>query len=314
MKPLCIYHGNCADGFGAAWVLWKHFKGEVDFYPGVYQRLPPDVTGRDVIMVDFSYKRATLDLMIDRARSVLIIDHHKTAAEDIGDWLRVSTWEAWQDVLATPGPGDFAAFFDMRRSGAGLAWDFFNPGESRPKLINHIEDRDLWRFALPFTREIQASMFSLPYHFETWDDRIESVENNRGLLNDIINEGEAIERKHFKDIEELIAVVTRPMVFRVPIPGGYQTAMVPVANLPYTMTADAGHLLCGCDLFGHVDPVVKHPFAGCYWDKPDGRQFSLRSQDDGADVSEIAKLYSGGGHARASGFLVPYSRLAEFEP
>jgi hypothetical protein len=23
MKPLCIYHGFCADGFTAAWVVWK---------------------------------------------------------------------------------------------------------------------------------------------------------------------------------------------------------------------------------------------------------------------------------------------------
>lgn len=23
VKPLCIYHGNCADGFTAAWAVWK---------------------------------------------------------------------------------------------------------------------------------------------------------------------------------------------------------------------------------------------------------------------------------------------------
>jgi len=29
-KPLCIYHGNCADGFTAAWAVWKRF----GFQPG----------------------------------------------------------------------------------------------------------------------------------------------------------------------------------------------------------------------------------------------------------------------------------------
>ena len=24
MTPLCIYHGNCADGFGAAWVFKRY--------------------------------------------------------------------------------------------------------------------------------------------------------------------------------------------------------------------------------------------------------------------------------------------------
>ena len=53
--PLCIYHHNCADGFTAAWVVKKAF-GNVDFHPGKYNEPPPDVTGRDVIIVDFSYK------------------------------------------------------------------------------------------------------------------------------------------------------------------------------------------------------------------------------------------------------------------
>jgi hypothetical protein len=104
----------------------------------------------------------------------------------------------------------------------------------------------------------------------------------------LADQGEAIERKHFKDIAELIKVVTREFVI-----GGY---CVPVANLPYTMTSDAGHEL-----------ARGKPFAGCYWDTPQGRVFSLRSTDDGMDVSEIAKQYGGGGHKHAAGFRVPYS-------
>ena len=78
-KPLCIYHGNCADGFGAAWVVRRYFKGECDFYAGQYGAEPPDVTGRDVIMVDFSYKRPVIDAMAVKAQTILILDHHKTA-------------------------------------------------------------------------------------------------------------------------------------------------------------------------------------------------------------------------------------------
>lgn len=46
-KVLCIYHGNCQDGFGAAWAV-RHALGEdmVEFYPGVYQDEAPDVRGR----------------------------------------------------------------------------------------------------------------------------------------------------------------------------------------------------------------------------------------------------------------------------
>jgi nanoRNase/pAp phosphatase (c-di-AMP/oligoRNAs hydrolase) len=34
--------------------------------------------------------------------------------------------------------------------------------------------------------------------------------------------------------------------------------------------------------------------------------FSLRSTEEGLDVSEIAKLYGGGGHKHAAGFKVPH--------
>lgn len=67
-----------------------------------------------------------------------------------------------------------------------------------------------------------------------------------------------------------------------------------VANIPYTLTSDAGNLMARGE-----------PFAACYWDTPNGRVFSLRSTKDGADVSAIAKSYGGGGHVNASGFQMP---------
>ena len=71
MRKLCIYHGNCADGFTSAWVVRKALGEDVDYHAGVYQNPPPDVAGRDVVMVDFSYKRGTLEMMRDRAATRL---------------------------------------------------------------------------------------------------------------------------------------------------------------------------------------------------------------------------------------------------
>jgi oligoribonuclease NrnB/cAMP/cGMP phosphodiesterase (DHH superfamily) len=290
MKTLCIHHGNCADGFGAAWVVRKALgMDHVDFHAATYQDAPPDVTGRDVLMVDFSYKRPVMAEIVAKANSVKVLDHHKTAAADLLPMLEA---------------GEIGGVFDMERSGAGIAWDHFFPGEPRPMLVNHIEDRDLWRFQFPETRAIQANVFSYPYDFEVWDRLFATPTTT------LAAGGEAIERKHFKDIAELTKVVTRPMRFQVKSSDDVGKAtdssvyqIVPMANLPYTLTSDAGHLLCG----------DQYPFAGCYWDTPEGRVFSLRSRENGADVSEIAKLYGGGGHAHASGFRVPFDQLAQFE-
>lgn len=299
MKKLCIYHGNCADGFAAAWVVRHALGDDVEFHAGVYQDEPPNVRGRHVIVVDFSYKKPQLEVMRGYARSLLILDHHKSAAEDLCDLPSAGESYARFKERAT----HTAALFDMERSGAGIAWDFFMPGRLRPQLINHIEDRDLWRFRLDGTREIQAALFSYPYDFEAWDALMALVNLDRLRV-----EGAAIERKHHKDIAELVGVVTRMMKIC-----GFT---VPVANLPYTLTSDAGHLLCG-DVPappGTGSPSVsRYPFAGCYWDTPAGRVFSLRSREDGFDVSAIAKQYGGGGHAHAAGFRVPFDQLGQFD-
>lgn len=275
-RPLCIYHGNCADGFGAAWVFKRWADREHDFHAGVYQNPPPDVEGRDVYLVDFSYKRAVVEEICAKATRVILIDHHKTAIEDLKSLIESRRIEA---------------LVNLGKSGATLAWEWFHGFSTAdmPQLLRHIEDRDLWRFALNGTREIQANVFSHPYDFEVWDGLMERP------VEELIAEGRAIERKHFKDIGELLGVCTRRMVI-----GGYN---VPIANLPYTLTSDAGHQLA----------AKGEPFAGCYWDTPEGRVFSLRSTDDGLDVSEIAKQYGGGGHRNASGFRMSYEAARAFE-
>lgn len=56
---LCIYHKNCSDGLAAALILWRLWQGEGDFIPMQYNdKTPlPDVTGRNVYIVDFSFSR-----------------------------------------------------------------------------------------------------------------------------------------------------------------------------------------------------------------------------------------------------------------
>lgn len=275
MKPLVIYHGNCADGFSAAWCFWRKFKDDVEYHAGVYQQDPPDVTDRDVYLVDFSYKRPVVEDMLTKAKSVTLIDHHKSAIEDLRPLFAQDSW--------TGEPKQLAHFTDLDRSGSTLAWDYLFPGEDRPLLLGHVEDRDLWRFKLPGTREIQAFVFSHDYTFEMWDtlmsaDQVELLKMTAA--------GAAIERKHHKDITELVGVCKRRMVI-----AGHD---VPVASLPYTMGSDAGHLM-----------AKGEKFSACYWDTADGRVFGLRSEEGGFDVSEIAKQYGGGGHVRAAGFKVP---------
>lgn len=266
-NKICIYHGNCPDGFAAAWAVRHALGDDVLFYKGQHQQPPPGVDGLEVILVDFSYKKLVLQSMLKTATSITILDHHISAEKDLADLL-VS--------------GEVNGLFDMNKSGAMLAWQWFNKDKPAPKLIEHIQDRDLWQFKLEGTREITTALSSYPYDFDLWD---KLMANKSDELRELRRDGLAIERKINNDIQQLIASGVRRMVI-----GGYD---VPVLNVSSTYVSDAGNLLS-----------IGEPFAACYWDHPEGRSFSLRSSEEGIDVSVVAGLYGGGGHVHASGFTI----------
>ena len=266
-RKVCIYHGNCCDGFTAAWVVRKALGNDVEFYAGIYQATPPDVSNADVYIVDFSYKRDVMENIIKDAKSVTHIDHHVSAILDL---------EGLEDKMTT--------FYSLKNeySGALLTWMYFFPNEEVPKLIRHVDDRDRWQFKIPGTREIQAAVFSYEYTFDNWDTLMVS---DLSLLE---KDGQSINRKHLKDVNELINVLS----YRLDI-AGYN---VPVCNVPYTLSSEVGNIMARGE-----------PFAVCYFDKPEGREFSLRSSEDGLDVSIIAASFGGGGHKHASGFRLSHA-------
>lgn len=290
--PLCIYHANCADGFTAAWVVNQMFKGDVVFHAARYGDSPPDVSDQHVIIVDFSYKRPVLEEMARVAKSILILDHHETAAKELEGLPRAEPHFGCYPPLGV------AALFDMNRSGAALAWDYFGASgvserassAHRPLLVDYVQDRDLWRHELAFSHEVNAFISSLPFEFSQWD-LLDGLMHPRagGAMHPhetIVDRGEAIMQKQRKDVSELIAAAEREMKI-----GG---VMVPVANLPFSMASDGGNMM-----------AMFAPFAATYMDTPRGRVFSLRSAPDGSNVAKIAAAYGGGGHAHAAGFTVP---------
>lgn len=279
---LVIYHGNCADGFGAAWCFWHMLVKDgtdgrkFNFHPGVYGETPPDVTDKLVYIVDFSYNHTVIKEMLKTAYNIHIIDHHKTAIEDL-----TGKFTENDNITFT---------FDIEHSGAMLAWQFLNGTDSPvPTMIKYIEDRDLWRFNLPFSKEISVYQFSWPYNFEIWELIHKNMNLEENINSTIIECGSAILRKHNKDIAELLEVTK---TFKE-ISGH----VVPVANLPYTMASDAADIL-----------AEGYPFAACYYVTDTHCVYSLRSTKDGIDVSAVAKFYGGGGHKHAAGFKIPINK------
>jgi uncharacterized protein len=146
---LCIYHADCADGFGAALVVYSLHGDLCEYIPAHYGDSPPDVTGKDVIIVDFSFKRMTLLNMKVQAKSLIVLDHHKTAESELKNLAFCK--------------------FDMDRSGAVMAWEYLFPGKDIPMLLRYIEDRDLWRWSLGHSKAVSAYLSSIERDFAIWE-------------------------------------------------------------------------------------------------------------------------------------------------
>lgn len=257
MVPLVLYHASCADGFCAAWVA-RLAMPPAECVPVHYGQEPPDVTGREVYIVDFSYKRPTLELMNGLAESLIVLDHHKTAQAEL-DGLEYCR-------------------FDMGKSGGRLAWEYFYPGEPSPWLVDYTEDRDLWRWKLPRSREVSAALASHPHDYSLWNLWGHTVAPPTSL----VMEGEAILRYQAQQVESACR-----NAYEIELAGHKVLAV----NTTTLTSEVAGKLAEG------------RPFGAAFFIRADGKkQWSLRSRDGGIDVSEVAKAHGGGGHRNAAGF------------
>ena len=264
--PICLFHYPCLDGFTAAWAAWRAHP-DWAFHRTTFGENAPNVAGRDVYLLDFSYPRSGIEQILGSARSVTILDHHQTAIDALEPMLR---------------DGYIHGTLDPSRSGARLAWDWFHPCTTEPPiLLAYIEDHDLGENRFHFTRDIQAAIAAYEYSFAVWDKLMLYTPTQ-----DLAREGRVIRRLREKNIRELIDTAQRRMVI-----AGHD---VPALNAPYFLSDDAGHLM-----------AQGEAFAACYYDTGNERVFSLRSTPNGADVADIADRYEGGGSRHRAAFRAP---------
>ena len=249
-----LYHAECADGFGAAWALWRQFPA-ARFLPVKHGNPPPpDLQDQRVIIVDFSYARETLKTMAQQAKALLVLDHHITAEKALS--------------------GLPYAYFDLKKSGAVLAWEWAHD-HPVPWLLNYIQDKDLWTWELPLSREINAAIASHPFEFQIW---------NHFEQKELEQEGRAILRYEHELVTKLAgqAVLVEFQGATVP---SVQSAIL-TSQIGERLSADA-------------------PFCLIWHDRDGRRYYSMRSREDGTDVGAIAASFGGGGHTHAAGFSVP---------
>ena len=289
-KVTVLYHADCPDGKFAAYAAWlflvqkddRDYAGqypseEVQFLPIQHGDPVPLDLAPIVYILDFSFKRGTLEEIRFKTEELYVIDHHKTAEESLKGF-----------------PG---CTFDMEHSGAILAWQHFYPLDRAPRILRYVEDRDLWVWKMESSKVINNTLMN--YIFAPFEEIHELVQDAEvaweSMFRDLIIQGTAIE----KCIELQIARCLLHVRFE---PIHSQVGPIPIVNSPL-FQSELVHALC--------DKYPGYPCAACYWDRADGcRQYSLRSIGD-FDVSAIAKFLGGGGHKNAAGFTVKVGHYTE---
>ncbi|CAG8784258.1 21095_t:CDS:2 [Cetraspora pellucida] len=276
-----IYHKDCSDGFGAAYSAWKRLGNNAVYHAAQHSTPPPqDIQDKRIGIFDFSYPKTTLKELKKQAKIIAVVDHHKSARDDL-----LSEDEDTKNY-----------FFDMNKSGARLAWEFFWPDKEVPLLIRYIEDKDLWRFSLPKSREFSAFWVTIPFQFELYDQYVKdesliekAIESGTIILNYVQNRVSFIKDKDMFKRKMTVNIIDddkKPQI---------KNYTVFVTNAPLWQS-DLGNSLANIDGsdFGMVfsyDGTLKR------------YNVSLRSTNEKADVSQVAKAFGGGGHRNASGFV-----------
>ena len=223
-----LYHGNCSDGFGAALAAWIYFneKGQAaQFTPVHYGNPPPPIPkGSDILIVDFSYPPKTLLEMAKDQATVLILDHHATAMNDLcasafkKELALDKTVEHDLSTAVKDDPDGLSQClnihwkFDMTKSGAVMAWEYFNPGKDVPLFFQYLQDRDLWEFKLPHSRNISAYMKTVPLgDYDLWYHVMREMESDIGRR-EIVSAGAAC-LKITNQMVDVMVKHARMMVF-----------------------------------------------------------------------------------------------------
>ena len=268
-----IYHSPCPDGFASAYAAWARL-GDAATFVGLshghsHDHIHSLVAGKNVAVLDFSFKRHLSDAFIETASSFIVLDHHASAE---------------QELRHLPPKNKV---FEMGQSGCTLAWNFFHPGVDVPLLLRYVEDKDIWRWSLRSSKEVNAALSARSFTFREFHELVQGgahavlrlVEAGTAMLSQQNSIVQTHLKKAFKCTFTFAPTVTACVV----------NSTVFASELGNAMCVQCGAAMGVVWQYDHDQGITN---------------VSLRSNSDEVDVSLMAKSMGGGGHRRAAGFEV----------
>jgi len=168
---IIIYHQFCFDGWCAAAIanlyITRHFRQGPEFPKHIYMpvmagktdaavdQLVAEQSNRSMILsydLNFTYWGAKK--LLNYFPSATIYDHHDTTEE----CFKRPISESFDEFIKTQALFKNRLIYDNTISGAMLAWNSLFPKQKAPALVEYVQDRDLWAWKLPNSREINTGL------------------------------------------------------------------------------------------------------------------------------------------------------------
>ena len=264
-----IYHGNCPDGFAAAFCAYLYNK-DIEFYPAYYNQAPPNIKNKNVLICDFSYPLDITKNIISLASNLLILDHHKSASENLVNNID----EKYYNI-------------DMEHSGVYLAWYYFFPDKEMPLFMRYIQDHDLWHNKMEHINEITTYITTVNFNFDEYNKLLD----DNYLLTTCLSSGLSMIKIINTRLEQAYKQLNIQFI---------------ELNNNYYLVGFLNSVELKSELGNKI--IVENPklnFSVVYSINYENKHVvSLRSDNKHSDVSLIAKNYNGGGHRNASGILI----------
>ncbi len=292
-KIIVISHANCQDGWVSA-VLARIALGCSEVVLFEFRKYDqkfdmdklPLYAGKHILILDFSFPETVLHLLTQAVQSLTVLDHHKTFAES----LKEDPTKPFSRVITCEGGAGFL-HYEPDLCGAQMTYNYFADGKypdfikhTSKLIIDYVGDRDLWKWQLADSHEINEFLAAVPKTFIEWESLMDEF-NGRA--------------DQYAEIGTTLLVVKKQEVERLANAyfladiAGYKN--IPVCN-SQSHQSEVGHRM--------LELCPDAPFVGIYYDvSASVRNWSLRGrQSDDFDCSAIAKKWGGGGHAKACGF------------
>ncbi len=297
---IIIYHNNCHDGQTAAAIAYislnvKNAK-KVEYIAKNPGDLDPDYVqkyhGKNILLLDISWKLEDYLKVLDSANKVLILDHHKSALNDLGKVDRKNGM----------------CLFDLKESGASMSWYYFNDSlndDALPLFVKYVKDRDIWEWK--YRGESEAMYYGLCDIHKKYKNEFEEyckyIEDD-SKLDDLIKIGKNVMDNIKNEIE---IKASEAKIGNLYLERNYKVCYMSMIDSKLPVSEMSEYLYTK----NNVDIVMT-------WFQP--RNFdnlyttvmstifnneycvSMRSNKKDVDLSQIATHFGGGGHASAAGF------------